>query len=276
MSIYVIAILFAISIAIILPSLRWLKINYHAVYFENLPKHMVGFRVLQISDLHNRSSKKKTFDIWQKIRKMKENPQKKLPFDIAVITGDVVLRRAGQIIPHREDFVWLASHVPTFYVEGNHDSPHYGKISLFLEECGIKCLYNEKVTIEHNGGLVDVIGTKDFVQLRKEKYAGLCELFADKTHFSVVLTHQPQVWDKFKDSQPDFTLSGHTHGGQVRLPFLPTLYAPRQGIFPKYGRGFYYHGNSKLYVSVGVGATDFPLRFWNRPAIEIFELFEQL
>ena len=264
MYVFIFTILAIIAIAIIWPSLKWIKVNHHAVYFENLPKHLAGFRILQISDLHNRSKRKKSLDIWPTI--------KNLHFDMVAITGDIILRNPLQIYPHKYDLKDLAKKAPTFYVEGNHDAAHYPKISLFLKECGITCLYNHKTTLEHNGGFVDIAGTKDFTTLRKTNYQGLAELFEPKTNFCIALTHQPQVWDKFKDKQPNITLSGHTHGGQVRLPFLPTLYAPRQGILPKYGAGFYEHKNTYLFVSVGVGATDFPIRFWNRPAIEVFEL----
>ena len=272
---YLAVILITINTVIVWLSLRWIKVNHHKVYFKDLPRHLVDFKILQITDLHNRSSLRKTLDIWPNVRDI----QKNTGIDIAVITGDIILNRANQITPHKEDLQLLASQVPTFYIEGNHDSPHYSKISNFMKKCGITCLYNTKATIEHNGGLVDIIGTKDFISLRNTGFAGLNELFSPTAsdehpgrNFTIALTHQPQVWDKFKKTQPNLTLSGHTHGGQIRLPLLPTLYAPRQGVLPKYGQGFYNYGHAKLYVSVGIGATTFPIRFWNRPNIEVFEL----
>ena len=268
----VFALLLGVVFAIYWGSMRWLKVYNHTVHFSNLPEHLEGLRILQISDLHASCQYEVHFDIWSHI----EN----LDFDIAVITGDIILglvwNHTGPILelePHRQHLAALAARVPTFFVEGNHESHHYLQISQFMEEVGIRFLHNETELLEINGGVIEIIGTADFSTLRHIGHYDFDALFAvPSDNFQLVLMHQPQLFDRFKDSGINLALAGHTHGGQLRLPFLPTIYAPNQGFWPRYGAGFYYHYDAVLYVSRGITTTYFPIRFWNRPEIAIFEL----
>ena len=255
-------------------SLRWLKVYNHVLHFDGLPAHLDGFRILQISDLHSNSPRRINFDIWRHI----DN----LNFDIAVITGDIILdprhTNYGPIEvlePHRQALIDLANRVPTFFVEGNHESDYFMQFSQFMAEVGIRFLFNERIYLETNGGVLGLIGTADASTLNRHQYlnADFDALFENLTdNFYVVLTHQPQLFDRFKTSGISLAITGHTHGGQIRLPFLPTIYAPGQGFWPRYGNGFYNYGNAVLYVSRGIGTTYFPTRFWNRPEIAVFEL----
>ena len=266
------ALLLTIVFSIYWGSMRWLKVYNHTVHFSDLPAHLEGLRILQISDLHASSQEEVHFDIWSRI----EN----LDFDIAVITGDIILglvwNHSGPILelePHREHLAALAARVPTYFVEGNHESHHYAQMSQFMEEVGIHFLRNETAFLEINGGVIEIIGTADNSTLQRDGFDDFYALFdTPSNNFQLVLTHQPQLFDHFKDSGINLTLAGHTHGGQLRLPFLPTIYAPNQGFWPRYGAGFYYYNDAVLYVSRGVTTTYFPIRFWNRPEIAIFEL----
>ena len=268
----VLLLLLAAVFAIYWGSMRWLKIYNHTLYFDGLPAHLEGLRILQISDLHANCQDSVHFDIWRHV----EN----LDFDVAVITGDIMLglpwNHTGPLLelePHREHLAAMARRAPTFFVEGNHESNHYRQISQFMEEVGITFLRNDVEMLHINGGVMEIIGTADYSTLRRTGFAGFNALFATPSdNFQLVLTHQPQLFDRFKDSGINLALAGHTHGGQLRLPFLATIYAPNQGFWPRYGAGFYYYGDAVLYVSRGVATTYFPVRFWNRPEIAVFEL----
>ena len=258
----------AIGAVIMWGSMRWLKVNEHTIYFDNLPEHLEGFRILQIADLHNRSAHRKTLDIWPVVRR--------LNFDIAAITGDVILDKLADLQPHREDFKKLAKRVPTFFIEGNHEKGDlFSQIKCFFEEIGVTVLDNQVHVLAIGSGQLDIIGTRDYITLLRTRQRGFHQLFSpqrETTNFQLVLTHQPQTIHWFSDSGADLVLTGHTHGGQIRLPFLPTLYAPLQGFFPKYGDGFYQVNGTTLYVSRGIGATNFPFRLFNRPELSVFEL----
>ena len=267
-----IALILTAVFAIYWGSMRWLKVYNHTVYFDDLPEHLEGLRILQISDLHASCKEEVNFDIWSHI----EN----LDFDIAVITGDIILglpwNHTGPILelePHRRHLAALAARVPTFFVEGNHEANHYRQISQFMDEVGIRYLHNEIEMLEINGGIIEIIGTADYSILRRTGFYDFDALFAaPNDNFQLVLMHQPQLFDRFKDSGINLALAGHTHGGQLRLPFVPTIYAPNQGFWPRYGAGFYSYNDAILYVSRGITTTYFPVRFWNRPEIAVFEL----
>jgi hypothetical protein len=277
----IILILVTAVIAIAIGSSRWLRVDEHTVYFDGLPSLSEGLRILHISDLHSNSQNRMNIDIWRHI----DN----LEFDIAVLTGDIIsdalhLRSdpTAALNPHKEGLKALALRVPVFFVEGNHESRYYHLFKPAMEELGIIPLKNEYYFLESRG--LYIVGTADYSLMRRaNNFSGLDRLFEagalglplrdENPPFRLVLTHQPQTFDRFKDSGPMFVLSGHTHGGQIRLPFLPVLYAPEQGFLPRYGCGLYYHGDSVMYVSSGIGTTYiFPFRFWNRPIVTILEL----
>ena len=258
--------------AIALASTYWLRVYNHVLYFDDLPPHLEGFRILHLSDLHSDYPNAPNVDIWRHIDR--------LDFDMVAITGDIILGRrlfyTGPITEldgHRAQFSALAARVPVFFVEGNHESHNSRQVAALMDEIGINFLRNNVAELEVNGGIIEIIGVEDYSTLRFSDFAEFNALFATPgDNFQLVLMHQPQLFDRFKDSGVDLTLAGHTHGGQLRLPFFPTIYAPGQGFWPRYGAGFYYHNDAVMYVSRGIGTTYFPVRFWNRPEIAVIEL----
>ncbi|MCL2350557.1 MAG: metallophosphoesterase [Defluviitaleaceae bacterium] len=253
-------------------SSRWVKVYEHVVYFDNLPAHLEGFRILHLSDLHSNHETRINVNIWPHIDR--------LDFDMAAITGDIVLdggwRRADAIVelnPHKDGLAALAARVPTFFVEGNHESAHVNRFAPIMADLGIYFLRNDAHFLKVGEGYLEIIGAMEYSVMRRTTFLGLEWLLANTNpDFRLILTHQPQLFDRVKNHGQMLVLAGHTHGGQLRLPFLPTLYAPGQGLFPRYGNGFYEHENAALYVSRGIGTTYFPFRFWNRPVITVLEL----
>lgn len=265
MALIILTLFILINLGITFASMRWLQVVHHVVYVPDLPSHLEGLRILQISDLHNRSSVRKTLNIWPTVFDQ--------TFDIAVITGDIIVGSERHLEPHRYGLGQLAYRVPTFFIEGNHELRHRS-LDAFMAEVGITFLRNDIATVSHGGGTFEVVGTRDYNVLTRDHFAVFDTLFDNAQGFQLVLTHQPQAFNylKGRTAMPQLVLSGHTHGGQLRLPFFPTIYAPNQGFFPQYGSGFYHYQNATLYVSRGIGATNFSLRFWNRPELPIFEL----
>jgi len=251
--------------------MKWLKVNRQTIAFDDLPAHLHGLRILHISDLHSNHPRRMNLNIWPTIAK--------LDFDMAVITGDLILGRKlpadadiAEFEPHRVGLEGLAARVPTYFVEGNHERHLFPRMRRLMAEVGITFLHNETATLTVGMGELEVVGTKDFKTLRREGFDEFDGLIArDGGNFRLFLVHQPQLFDKIKHSR-GLTLAGHTHGGQLRLPFMPTIFAPNQGFFPAYGDGLYRHGNAQMYVSKGIGTTYFPIRFFNRPEIGLYEL----
>ena len=99
----------------------------------------------------------------------------------------------------------------------------------------------------------------------------LGEICSDNV-FTVLLSHRPELFYEYVCAGAELVLSGHAHGGQFRIPFIGGVYAPHQGILPEYDAGLYTEGDTNMYVSRGIGNSDFPIRINNRPEIVFIEL----
>jgi len=253
-------------------SMHWLKVSEHVVELPSLPEGLDGLRVLHITDLHSDNEKRMNVNIWKTIET--------LDFDIAVITGDMVIGKTDtafkELTPHFDGLEALAARVPTFFVAGNHEYLVLREMIQYMESIGVTTLQDEACDVVCNGITFTIAGTlDDYHYRRKGGYDSLHSMMNGLTNsFTILLSHQPTVFDEVAAYAPGLTISGHTHGGQLRLPFLPTLYAPGQGFFPKYGDGFYENEETgaKLYISRGIGTTVFKMRFFNRPEITVLTL----
>ncbi|MCL2421507.1 MAG: metallophosphoesterase [Defluviitaleaceae bacterium] len=256
------------------------RIRYETAAFQNLPSHLRGLKILHIADLHGRHPKKMHRDIWPDVLS--------LDFDMAVLTGDVVLDAVSQIYPHLDGLKALVKRVPVFYVDGNHEDGCYREMAQLFESIGINVLYNRRSRFavgrldKGKSSVVSVAGFRDYYHLKKQRFREAIPLLDDITSsgdFHIVLSHQPQIFDllckraaKTNASPSALVLAGHTHGGQLRLPLFPTLYAPGQGILPRYGDGWYHSKRLKLFVSRGIGGTQFPIRLFNPPEVAVIQL----
>jgi len=261
---------------------KQLRIRHERAIFRDLPHHLRGLRILHITDLHGRSSNKINIDIWKKISNLR--------FDMAVITGDMVVNDIMQLTPHLNGLYQMARRVPVFYVDGNHEVYFYEEMVKLLRHLGVTVLNNRQGNFAvgpvsgRADSVVSVAGFRDYNFLAAHKFRGVWD-FIDNIgksgRFHIILTHQPQIFDWFcaerSNIRSALVLAGHTHGGQVRLPFFPTLFAPGQGVFPKYGDGWYDNndGRLKMYISRGIGATVFSVRLFNPPEVALIELLRK-
>ena len=260
------------------------RIRYEQAAFKHLPSHLRHLKILHIADLHGRNPHKMHRDIWPAMLS--------LDFDMAVLTGDVILDNISQLYPHLEGIKALVKRAPVFYVDGNHEDNCYHEMARLLEGIGVHTLYNRRDNFavgrsdRGKSAVVSVAGFRDYYYLKRRRFRDAAPLLSDiasSEGFHIVLTHQPQIFDLLckNASNASFSalvLAGHTHGGQIRLPFFPTLYAPGQGLLPRYGDGWYQgqeaDGRLKLFVSRGVGGTHFPLRLFNPPEVAVIELIK--
>ena len=230
-----------------------------------MPERLNGLKILHISDIHGNSPDKMNLDIWPAIEA--------LDFDLAVITGDMIISDLDQIKPHLPSIYRLSRRAPVFYVEGNHEMMLFEEMSDLLRNAGVTVLANERQVWKIGKyGPVSIIGLRDYNVLLINRLADLARLLsANDGKFHLILSHEPQVFEQMKRMKLGLALTGHTHGGQVRIPAFPTLYAPGQGFLPEYGDGWYCEGYNKMYVSRGIGVTLFPVRMFNRPEIAVIE-----
>jgi len=247
-------------------SLKHPKLENTDLPIKNLPKHLEGLKILLLADIHNKSITDIDVNIWKTVFKEK--------FDIAVIAGDMTKECFDQVLPLRKPLSALSKRVPVFFVDGNHEKAHFAEMKRFMECCGIMVADDRKIKLEINGGPIEVLGIRDYYYQRRHNFKSFKRLMENevKCGFRLLLSHQPQIIDALAHFKDILVLSGHTHGGQIRLPFVKTIIAPGQGFFPKYGAGFYEVKGCYLYVSKGIGASRIPLRLFNRPEVAVLTL----
>ncbi len=230
----------------------------YTVHSSKLPSAFEGFRIAQISDLHNA-------DIPDLIPLLAGSRP-----DIIVITGDLIDSNRTDI-DFALDFARQAMQIaPCYYVTGNHEGRRsdFPRLLSGLKELGVICLRNECIAIEKDGQNILITGADD--PIFQDGY--LAELQADPAYFHILLSHRPELLEIYADQGFDLVFSGHAHGGQFRLPFLGGLYTPKQGLFPEFDAGLFTRGSTQMLVSRGIGNSAFPIRINNRPEILIAEL----
>ncbi|HHW89966.1 MAG TPA: metallophosphoesterase [Clostridiales bacterium] len=243
-------------------NLTYKKPKITKIDFEHrlIEQEFDGFRILHLSDLHN-----KEFGLNQSI--LIEISQESKP-DLIAITGDII---NGQKIDKTLLYIKEAVNVaPVFFVSGNHEyySKRYNFIKDQLVNAGARVLDNRLEEITVNSKILSVIGIRDLAFFKnKEAFKNTINTLSGQAKgFRIMLTHKPHLIDAYQNSGADLILSGHAHGGQVRLPLIGGLYAPGQGVFPRYTSGLYRLKNGvSMIVNRGLGDSKFPWRI-NNPA----------
>lgn len=269
-----IAVVFLLLIGWILWGNTALMINEFTIKNNKIPSSFSGFRIAQISDLHNAEFGKEN----EKLLAMLEECEP----DMILITGDLIDSRKTDIetgISFAKKAILIAS---TYYVTGNHEAriEEYEELIAGLENAGVHLLDNESVMVESSGDRITVAGMKDpsfvtdylFGDSKTVAEDVLTELISNKEIYTVLLSHRPELFETYVECGADLVFSGHAHGGQFRIPFVGGLVAPNQGLFPKYDAGVYSKEGTDMIVSRGIGNSILPFRINNRPEIVLVEL----
>lgn len=253
-----------------------LERNTYTIRSPELPDVFDGYRIAQVSDLHNAEFGDGNQRLLDMLREAEP--------DMIAITGDLIDSRKTNIavaLAFAEEAVKIA---PCYYVSGNHEArvSEYRELKAGLEAAGVTVLDDVRVEIEISGKSITIIGVNDpsfladyltsdaAVMDRK-----LSELSSEDASFTILLSHRPELFDTYAAHEMDLVLTGHAHGGQFRLPLIGGLIAPNQGLFPKYDDGLYSEGNTNMIVSRGLGNSIIPFRFNNRPEVVLIELKSQ-
>ncbi len=275
--IIIISIIFAVLAAISV-WIAWgnsaLMVNEISVTSDELPQSFSGYKIAQVSDLHNAQFGKDNEKLIEKLNECEP--------DIIVLTGDLIDSYHTNIdvsISFAEKAVQIA---PTYYVTGNHEARIDG-LSEFLkrlEDKGVTVLQNESVTLNNGNERITLLGVSDpsfqadylFVDEKTVTDSAVSDLMNGTEGYTVLLSHRPEMFDVYVKNNVDLVLTGHAHGGQFRLPFFGGLIAPGQGLFPKYDSGLYTMNGTNMIVSRGIGNSIIPFRVNNRPEIVMVEL----
>ena len=238
---------------------------------EKIPKDFNNYKIVEIADLHNKDWKDKLIS---KIEK--EKP------DIITITGDFIdsehtnFEIALEFINKAKDIA------PIYYVTGNHEAwiDNYEELKKLLIEAGVHVLENENIFLNKNNSKINLVGLQDPDFIEKTNIKGIqddiinkkLKPLLDSEYYNIVLCHRPELFETYVSLNVDLALTGHAHGGQIRIPFVGGLIAPNQGFFPKYVEGIYHKNNTDMVVSRGLGNSILPIRINNTPELIVIEL----
>ena len=252
-----------------------LMVSTISISSSHIPAAFSGFRIAQVSDLHNSEFGKNNTELLKLLSESRP--------DIIAITGDLIDANhtdVGIALGFAQESVRIA---PTYYVTGNHEATcsQYGDLKAGLEEAGVIVLEDEAISLERGGETIALLGLADpdfmvkgdmFGEVPAMVSTKLKNLIGDESGYTILLSHRPELFETYVDGGIDLVFSGHVHGGQFRLPFIGGLVAPNQGLFPKYDAGLYTDGGTSMVVSRGIGNSIIPFRFNNRPEIVLVEL----
>ena len=252
-----------------------LEVNEFEIVSDRIPQGFDGFRIAQVSDLHNARFGEDNVKLIELLSQTEP--------DIIVLTGDLIDSRNTNV-EVALDFARQAVEIaPVYYVSGNHESrvTAYMDLKMGLGNAGVIVLENQKVEITRGQEHITLIGIDD--PSFRESYlfgdaAGVAEqvigdLQEASDGYTILLSHRPELFDVYVDTEMDLVFSGHAHGGQFRLPFVGGLVAPNQGFFPEYDAGQFTEEKTTMIVSRGVGNSIIPVRVNNRPEIVVVTLF---
>ena len=252
-----------------------LQTSHFVFRSSKVPQEFDGFVIVQISDLHNREFGRDQSRLLGEVRAAEP--------DIIVITGDLTDRRTPDIQTAMKFIDGAAEIAPVYYVSGNHEgwSEDFPELKMSLLESGIHFMDDRTELIRCGDQTVRIIGLSDPAFLLSENepltdtsnIAQTISSLSEPGSFQILLSHRPELIDIYKEQEIDLVFSGHTHGGQIRLPLIGAVYAPDQGFFPGHAAGEYAEGSTVMIVSRGLGNSTFmPFRFMNRPEIVVLTL----
>ena len=260
---------------------NFLEVSQYTVRSNKIPTSFKGFKILQLSDLHSKDFGNDNNKLIKKINR--ENP------DIVVMTGDMVNANDKDFEVFIDLAEQLSKRYDTYYIVGNHEQNiNDDKRKLLLDkikEIGIRVLDNEKVTITRGTGSINLYGLwfnlryyKDVnSEYAKDIFFGAEQIQSilgnlDTESYNILLTHNPLYAETYSNWGADLILSGHIHGGMIRIPFVGGLLSPERTFFPKYDAGEYQVNGKTLIVNRGLGNGNFGIRLFNRPEISVITL----
>jgi uncharacterized protein len=247
---------------------RMLDITRHTIKNEALPAGFDGVRLIQFSDTH--IGFQYTMDQLQQLITQinKLNP------DLIVFTGDLLddPRHFTEKTKLISMLSKLNAPLGKFAVYGNHDHGGYGSdlYKQIIEQSGFTLLLNTSANIKLlDGSSIWIAGIDDAMLGRPDLSASMAKI--PNNSYTILLSHAPDKAEEAAKFPIQMQLSGHSHGGQIQIPFYGALVTPP--FAEKYVEGFYTVGRNKglsLYVNRGLGTTRLPFRFLSQPELSIF------
>ena len=265
--IIILAVIAVAFVCIVSINVVMLDVSYYSIKNAKLPNEFNGYKIVQISDWHGRKPDDKVIN-----RTREENP------DIIVITGDFIDRFFTDTKNASEMIAQIKDVAPVYYVSGNHEAQNknYEDFKQYLHSQNITVLDNKSVMISRDSGMIRLAGIDDpfFYENFEHFDLSFVESDGEADIYTILLSHRPEYIEDYSKEKIDLVISGHAHGGLIRLPWLGGLTASGQGLFPKYTEGVYHMGDTDMVVSRGLGDSIVPVRINNNRELVIITLYK--
>lgn len=235
---------------------------------DRLPAAFDGLRVVELADLHGKEFGEGNQDLLNAVRSARP--------DLIALDGDLADEHTDPETI-RTLAVELVKIAPTYYVTGNHEwaMEHRKKLFAILEEAGVTALHNDYVRLERDGQFIVVAGVDDpngpWDQKTPETLTGEIRASCGDPYV-LLLAHRNDQLDRWAALDLDTVLTGHAHGGVIRLPWVGGLLGTGMQLFPDYTAGIYRAGRTSMLVSRGLGNSGIPFRIFNRPHLPVITL----
>lgn len=285
----VILIILILGIAYLIFENKNLVVTDYFIEQEKIPEAFHGMRFVCITDLHNNCYGKNNIRLLKHIYNLKP--------DAILISGDMITAREPKkskvsLALLKE----LANHYPVYYSPGNHElkwqlweeethsgdrNTSFASYVANIKDAGVTYLDNNSIILQKKDQTLQITGLnipltyykkggKPDILLKKD----ITDLVGDANEhgYQILLAHMPIYFETYAIWGADFVLSGHVHGGVMRLPFLGGVISPQYELFPKYDSGAYSIDNSIMLISRGLGTHTIPIRVFNRPELICIEL----
>lgn len=255
------------------------KVRRYHIYSDKIQHSLKG---IFVSDLHNCEYGADNESLIQAIHK--EKP------DLILTGGDIIVGKPGIPMTGLNFLIKLAKNYPVYSSNGNHEArmeryPEkyknmYREYEEVLYEHGVHLLRNQKIQIQSAGNTIVIAGLEIpalyYQRFSNQEYhKDQVEEVLDKKNqdaFTILLAHNPVHFEAYAGWGADLTLSGHLHGGIIRLPFLGGMITPQVKMFPKYDRGLYRIKESQMIVSAGLGGHGANIRVFNPPELLVIQI----
>ncbi|MNC00413.1 putative metallophosphoesterase [compost metagenome] len=243
---------------------NWLEVTELELQLRQLPPAFAGTRLVHFSDVHL-GFNKDAGDVKRLVKHIKEARP-----DMICFTGDIVDSDAEDLNDSVALLAELTAPLGKYAIFGNHDYKNTELLTRLLQSAGFVVLRNQAYVISRGGERIAVAGLEDMLKGNPDPAAALKDVPADM--FTVLLMHEPDYADTAEGYPFNLQLSGHSHGGQIRLPLVGAPYTPYGST--KYISGLYYTAAKAMpvYVNRGFGETYMPLRLLCRPELTVFTL----
>lgn len=251
-----------------------LDITRYDICMEDFRCQSGKLRIAVLSDLHDTEHGKNNEYLFELVNN--EKP------DIVVIAGDLVTAKKGRdYLPALTLLKRLAENWPVYYGFGNHEQKLKSELSDYLQKIeaipGLTILDNESAELKDYGVRITGLSLpKCFYKKGKKISPDITDIKEavgnKKNMYTILIAHNPVFFETYANWGAELIVSGHLHGGIIRLPLVGGVLSPQVSFFPKYDKGLFKKESSVMAVSAGLGKHTIPVRLWNPAELLIINL----